>query len=551
MRALLKRLTGIRYLLLGANAFGLLLPAIGIAGLRVYDLLLLRQTEENLLAQAVVVGEAFRDQWETHSSRTTPSEHLPPAAVAYRETTFPTATGYRSERVLAFLQDGKEADESIAWPFRIKTDLGSPVGPAAQPLSPQHPLPDDATSQAGLELAPLLKRSQTFNLSAVRVLNPAGCIVSSTGVDRGRCLSRENDVAEALRGNYSSELRQRDDVPSEDIGLSDLRRRGPIRVFVALPVFADGKVIAVVRASRTAPDLVRSLWENRRGFVLIAVVVALITTALSLGFSALIARPLRRLTRAAQEVSEGARASALDTHSLAPREIGALQTVLATMASRLEQRADYVQEFASHASHELRTPITAIRGAAELLESEWEHMPDADRRRFVQNIGVDAGRMQRLVTQLLELARAENQRQPHAAPINPVLFVRECVSRFGERVQVTEAAPGAPKEVTVSEEQLESVVTNLVDNALRYAEDGPVRVVLGTQGSQLSLEVSNQGAPISAANQKRLFERFFTTEREGGGTGLGLALVKAIAEARGGTVSARSEDGLTTFRVLL
>jgi len=91
----------------------------------------------------------------------------------------------------------------------------------------------------------------------------------------------------------------------------------------------------------------------------------------------------------------------------------------------------------------------------------------------------------------------------------------------------------------------------LLDNALRHGAGKPVRVALGRKGQRLALDVNDQGPGPSAAHQKRLFERFFTTERERGGTGLGLAIVKAIAESRGGSVQATFDRAGTTFHVLL
>jgi signal transduction histidine kinase len=128
-------------------------------------------------------------------------------------------------------------------------------------------------------------------------------------------------------------------------------------MFIALPVFSDGKVIGIVRASRTRLAL-SSLWANRRGLLWLALGIGALLMALSILFAAKTARPLGRLTRAAQRVAQGASARDLTLSGSAPREVAELQEVLSAMAFRLETRASYVREFASQVSHELKTPIT-------------------------------------------------------------------------------------------------------------------------------------------------------------------------------------------------
>jgi signal transduction histidine kinase len=232
-----------------------------------------------------------------------------------------------------------------------------------------------------------------------------------------------------------------------------------------------------------------------------------------------------------------------------PREIGVLQQVLFQMADRLSRRADYVQEFASQVGHELKTPITAIRGAAELLAHGLDDMPSADRERFSSNILEDAQRMERLVNRLLELARLENERPELAQTIDAHESVRRLLERYGQRVQLElRTEPGV---IAIDPELLTSALGNLVENALRHGGTDPVRVVLSRHEQLLRIDVIDRGPALSEANRKRLFERFFTTERDRGGTGLGLAIVKAIAEARGGRVWASFDAEGTTFSLLL
>jgi signal transduction histidine kinase len=515
-----RRAPSIRTLLLGAHAFALLLPLGALALLRVYDVYLLRQTEHQLIAESVVTGELFRGAY-LEARGLAPGDHHPPASVR------------------------TYGDETYA-PFAAQIGFDTPVEPREPPRSPRSHTPDPEALAAGRAIGGALARAQTFNLSGMRVLDAQGCVVGSSRAQEGECLGELPEVKAALAGRYASVLRARvSDEPAPAFG--ELRRRGKVRVFTALPVYADGRVIAVVRASRTGLDAASSLWANRRGLVWLAAITALFVLTLSFAASAAIARPLRRLARAAQRVRATGDASPLAIRGPAPREVAELRDVLAAMASELSARARYVQSFASEVSHELKTPITAIRGAAELLAHD--DMAPEDRARFLANILDDAGRMERLVTRLLELARLEaGTREPEAA-LDALGRVRALCSRFGARVDVQ--APYTLAPLAIAPEQLDSVVLNLVDNALRHGAGQPVRVRLESAGSRLALSVHDRGKGVSEANRKRLFERFFTTERDRGGTGLGLAIVKAIAEARGGEVRAEFGAEGTVFRVTL
>jgi len=519
----------IRALLLGAHAFVWLLPLFVLSMLRVYDVYLLRQTEHQLIAESVMVGEVYREALLRVQGRAT-DQHRPPRQQAYSQRSSPTV----------------EPDAFV--PVEAQVDFAHPVLPSQNHQFPATSARDSTAQRAGKSIEPLLLRAQTFNLSAIRVLDEAGCVVATTRSEAGLCMSSLPEVHDALAGRYNAVLRERiSDEPAPGIG--DIRRRGKVRVFTALPVWSDGRVVGVVRASRTGLDALSSLWANRRGLVWAGLGALLLMVAVSFTFSAAIAGPLGRLTRAARAVAEGGSARILTVKGRVPREIGVLHQVLFQMASKLEARASYVQEFASQVSHELKTPITAIRGAAELLAQGLDDMPEADRQRFIGNIVEDAHRMERLVNRLLTLARLENEAPERAQLVQVVPRVQRLLQRHGARVELSLQDP--PLEVGVDPEQLDSVLTNLVENALRHGLDRPVRVTLSRQQHRLRIDVHDQGAGVSEANRKRLFERFFTTERDHGGTGLGLAIVKAIAEARGGSVSAHFDAQGSTFSVVL
>ncbi len=529
-----RRRPSIRMLLLGANTAVLVLPLLALAGLRLYDRYLLRQTERQLIAEAVVVGEAFREAYLRATGGMSAGDHRIPAASERAD--YDGATGVTSGGAYQ--------------PIEPLLDFGLEILPPQPVPLRQAPPGDTPARRAGQAIEPLLRRAQTFNLSAVRVLDREGCVVATTRSEAGVCLDALPEVKRALAGRYAAVARQRiSDEPPPPFG--DLRRRGKERVFIALPVLANGRVIAVVRGSRTGLDAISSLWANRRGFVISLGLLSLLSLGVSLAFSAAIAGPLRRLTRAARAVEQGRGGERLAAAGFAPAEVALLGDVLQAMTDRLQQRALYVAEFASNASHELKSPITSIRGAAELLAQEGAAMDEAQRARFLSNIAEDAQRMERLVTRMLELARIENaQAEPEpAAEIELRPLLEALASRHAGQVELEWG--DAPRTLAIAEPHLHAAVSNLLDNALRHGAGRHVKLRAGSEGGRLRIEVSDQGPGISEANQKRLFQRFFTTTRDQGGTGLGLAIVKATAVARGGRVAVQSGPGGTTFTVVL
>jgi signal transduction histidine kinase len=513
--------------LLGANAIVLLTPVIAVIGLRLYDVVLLRQTERQLIAESVLVGEAFREAYARAGGERELREHRPPA--------------HARDRYV---------------PIESQIDIGTEVLPAKTELSDRTITPDPRLAAAGAAIEPLMERAQTFNLSGVRVLDPHGCVIATTGGQRDQCLSAAPEVQRAITGQYAASLRERiSDEPAPPYG--DMRRRGAVRVFTALPVWHGDRVIAIVGASRTGLDALTSLWQNRRQLLAIAFGAVLLWAVAALFFAWTIARPLRLLTAAARQIVATGRADdprALHPTGFAPREVDVLGGALHAMTERLQRRADEAAERSANASHELKTPLSAIRGAIELLRDNWHDMPDAQRERFIANIDADADRMERLVTRMLALARIESEAGKEAPPLDAAQLVRAWLERYDD-VQLE--IEGALPPIAIREDHLASVVHALVDNARRHGAGEPVRVRLAAQeGSQdvrarLRIEVSDQGGGVSEANRERIFDRFFTTERDRGGTGLGLAIVRAVALARGGSVMLDPHAGRTTFVAVL
>ena len=226
------------------------------------------------------------------------------------------------------------------------------------------------------------------------------------------------------------------------------------------------------------------------------------------------------------------------------------------MAESLEHRAEYIRTFASHVSHEFKSPLTAIQGAAELIADHGPTMSEAERAGFITNISQDAGRLTRLVERLLALARADTLPGGTEGTTDVAGVLREVCSRADDvDLEVHSLQPGeeGSLRVAVDEETLDSIFMSLLDNARQHG-GGRVRLQLRGEGAPHSLaciRISDDGPGITPENAARIFEPFFTTARDCGGTGLGLAIVSSLIRAHGGTIALLPSEQGAIFEVRL
>ncbi|MGI9190286.1 MAG: ATP-binding protein, partial [Longimicrobiaceae bacterium] len=223
--------------------------------------------------------------------------------------------------------------------------------------------------------------------------------------------------------------------------------------------------------------------------------------------------------------------------------------------SEMRRLEDVRRDFVANASHELKTPLTVLRGYLETLEDE--NLPAALRKQFLETLKANADRLQRVVEDLLDLSRIESggwRVEPVALSLATV--ARESWTEFAERADAGEVefhCDVNPEILRVAADPaaLRQVFCNLYDNALRYTPPGgAVTVTAGCVGEAVRVEVRDTGSGISAAHLSRIFERFYRADsgraRIEGGTGLGLAIVRHFVERHGGEVDAASELGRGT-----
>ncbi|MFC3717175.1 two-component system sensor histidine kinase CreC [Luteimonas soli] len=370
----------------------------------------------------------------------------------------------------------------------------------------------------------------------VYVTDARGIVVfDSAGRDVGRDYSRWNDVYLTLRGQYGARSTRSD---PDDENSTVMHVAAPIRD-------AGGRIAGVLTVAKPnqaiAPFIERSQQAVLRwGLVLLG-------TALLVGVLAAwwLSRQVGRLQRYAQAVTAGERVEVPRTAG----EFGDLGRALDTMRERLEGK-QYVEQYVHALTHELKSPLSAIRGSAELLESP---LPEADRARFVATIRAQGDRLAQMIDKLLALAAVEyRQRIEQPEPVALAALVDEAVAQVETEAAaagVSLARDGVDPAVVVEGDTflLRQAVANLLDNAIDFAPRGSVVDIFvqrGVDGVRIGVADRGPGVPDYAIG--RVFERFYSLPRPEGGSrssGLGLCFVAQVAQLHGGEAVLANRDG--------
>ena len=246
------------------------------------------------------------------------------------------------------------------------------------------------------------------------------------------------------------------------------------------------------------------------------------------------------------------------TLSVTARPLAHGGAVLALLDLTSTRRLESVRrDLVANVSHELRTPLTIVGGFAETLSDP--NVPEAKRRDFTEKILANTARMQRIVDDLLDLSRIESGGwvpnpeliDAQALAEDVAATLKDTASQKGTDVGISIAADA--RDLYADKTALRQIISNLVENAIRYTKEGEVTISTSRMGGELVLAVSDTGAGIAAEHLPRIFERFYRADsgraREMGGSGLGLAIVKNLVERHKGRVQATSAPGRgTTIR---
>ncbi|MDM8518934.1 ATP-binding protein [Anaerolineales bacterium HSG6] len=317
--------------------------------------------------------------------------------------------------------------------------------------------------------------------------------------------------------------------------------------------------------------LTRFVFDTSWAFMLAGVVATLVSLLAGILIARSIIRPLEKIATAAEAVAEGDY-----QHRLAedgPLEVQQVATSFNLMTAQVEASQQTMRDFVSNVSHELKTPLTSIRGFSQAM-LDGATPDEASRQRAAGIIYEEAGRLTRLVGTLLDLSKLESG---HTSLTHSPLDLVELLQNSNQRLllqaqqkQVDIVTKFAPLPPLVGDgDRLAQVFTNLLDNAIRHTPAGgqvslqarhlKQKTITGqlfsTQPSWIEVRVTDTGSGIPTKDLPRIFERFYRVDKsrkKTGGTGLGLAISKEIVESHGGTIQAeRLSHGGSQFTVLL
>ncbi len=483
----------------------LVLPAASLQVLRLYESALLRQTESALVAQGVIVSAAYR--------------------AAFRN------------------QDGADlrGNPVDAMPAKLEPILDFADSPVHPPLPAALPgaAPDGLALRIGTDLTAILKEAKAVTWARIRVVDYQGVVVATTENDQGMSFAHGEEVRQALAGRTVSRLRRSVVPVSAPVAL--ISQAASVRVFFASPIVLEGRSVGAVLLSRVPKTILDVL--SRR--LLLVMQGAALVLVLVVGVALVVARtlvlPIRRIARSADRLARG------ETHSFERGrpfrviEVAQLAVSVEAMAHNLQHRASYVRDFTRHVNHEFKTPIAAMRGTVELLRDHLDDMTVEERRRFLDNVSTDVGRLERLTLGLLELSRADMANA--SSEVTDLLHVARCLAAA---VHV----PAGQAHARIPRTSAEAALKNLVENAMRYGAS-KVEVRTERSGANIVLRVEDDGPGISPGNRPHVFQPFFTTDRDRGGTGLGLSITQALIRHAGGDIELAPSRRGAAFRITL
>lgn len=356
--------------------------------------------------------------------------------------------------------------------------------------------------------------------------------------------AEDDDVLAQLQDGDGRVLARAEDSPDRPLAAAEesrYRHDGERWLLVAddvsLPGGGDG--VLVVGASLEDADT-----ATRTVTVLVAAAVPVVVALMSLVTWIVVGRALRPVDRMRREVDEveGTNLHARVDEPGSGDEVDRLAVTMNRMLGRLEASQQAQRQFVSDASHELRSPLATIRQHAEVAHAH----PDVTDTRDLAEVVLDEGaRLQDLVESLLLLTRVDERgrERDRSVDLDDLVFAEAARARAGVHLDVSGVAPAR---VHGDDRLLGRVVRNLVDNAVRHAEQ-TVTVRLTTTDGTAVLTVDDDGHGVPGADRSRVFERFVRLDegraRDAGGSGLGLAIVDAVVRAHAGTVAVSAAPG--------
>lgn len=371
----------------------------------------------------------------------------------------------------------------------------------------------------------------------IYVTDARGLVVyDSRGAAVGENFAQWRDIARVLRGEYGARQSREDPYdPASSV------------MHVAAPIFWQGDLIGVLSLAKPMSSVAPYAERAARRVKESGIVLLAASAAIGLAFTLWLGRSIHRLRDYARAVSAGRKA---EPPTGGGRQLSELARALAAMREKLEGK-QYVERYIQNLAHEMKSPLTAILGATEILESD---PPADDRRRFTASVAEQGRRLQTIIERMLMLARVEQLQAPEGAQtLAPAALLDACRElrahilssrRLDCRITVSGTTPPVRGDLFL----LQQALLNLLDNAIDFAPPGSaIELAVAADGDAVVFRVRDHGTGAPDYALPHLFDRFYSLPRPATGkksTGLGLALVREVARLHGGEAEfANHPDG--------
>ena len=384
----------------------------------------------------------------------------------------------------------------------------------------------------------------------ITVINPQGMVLGDSETEPSEMENHadRSEVIDAMKDGFGQSTR-----PSETLGYN--------MKYVAVRVGGEGDVLGVVRFAMPLSEVQLQMQAIYRAVLFGAVVALVIALTISYFVSKSMTSPIREMKEIAQRLASGDFSRKVRIKN--KDELGELAKSLNTMADELQakmenlKRLDRVRtDFVANVSHELKTPLTLIKGYIETLEDK--AISDTEKAgKFISIIKEHTNRLSNIIDDLLSLSELELSRDSvDKSEFDLKSLMDDIALGFGHALaakqqKLTIESQGQDFKIKADRDKIEQVFVNLIDNAIKYTEDdGRIRVCLVQQNGEVVVTVEDNGIGIQEEHLDRVFERFYRVDkarsRQLGGTGLGLGIAKHIVLAHQGEIRIESDTSKGT-----
>ncbi|MBB6482270.1 HAMP domain-containing sensor histidine kinase [Spirochaeta isovalerica] len=435
--------------------------------------------------------------------------------------------------------------------LRVLDDRGRLIGDSSSPLSEQSYGIDedmanvgkvsprsydslDTVAQEVLGENTLLYRLATYPIRVYRKLFDPPVPVGDPDDYDARYPFQGVEVQAALEGRYGAATR-----------LSSGGQRS-VTLYTAIPVYNGDEVIGAVLSSQSTYRILKDLYNIRLVILKIFLASLIAAVIISLFLSATISSRIKKLGREARSISTGkGRISGSFTTMKLGDEIGLLSRSLVDLTGRLDRHIRFIDSLSRDISHEFKNPLAVIRSAAQMVESA----EGKDKERFLTMIEDNTRRMESLLNGVEEISRLDSRlEQEEREAVDVDKLINGLLEGFRLRypsLQWNFQTSGEKATVTASPERLSQIFVNIYENAATFCDnDSAIGTALFADRDKIRLTISNRGPEIPEEDLDRIFDRFYTSRDKGKEKhhGLGLSIVRAIAENYGGSVSASNGE---------